>query len=198
MRLDQFNAPVSSQYLRCCLPSTPRPSQLDHLPAIDHHAMLSLFSKIATRLSAGSRSVQPSTVRPISIFCRGQSDFLHTLQQLTLRLDALITEEELFEYNNGRFLVDEQQQYSKRYVKFNVQKLCEKVSAITEHGAPVCKIDKMEGGFSKALLMTTEDGAEVVAKIPNPTAGRAKYSTASEAAVLQYREQSFLVHLGSR
>ncbi|KAL8901341.1 MAG: hypothetical protein Q9207_005255 [Kuettlingeria erythrocarpa] len=132
--------------------------------------MLSLFSKIATRLTAGSRSVQPSTVRPISITCRG----------------APITEEELFEYNNGRFLLEEKQQYSRRYMKFNVQKLCEKVSSITEHGAPVCKIDKMEGGFSKALLMTTEDGAEVVAKIPNPTAGRAKYSTASEAAVLQY------------
>lgn len=44
----------------------------------------------------------------------------------------------------------------------------------------------MEGGFSKALLITTADGMEVVAKIPCPNAGRAKYSTASEAAVLQY------------
>ncbi|KAL8948289.1 MAG: hypothetical protein Q9222_005510 [Ikaeria aurantiellina] len=44
----------------------------------------------------------------------------------------------------------------------------------------------MEGGFCKALLMTTESGREVVAKIPCPNAGRAMYSTASEAAVLQY------------
>ncbi len=44
----------------------------------------------------------------------------------------------------------------------------------------------MEGGFSKAFLMTTDDGAEVVAKIPCPIAGRAMYSTASEVAVLQY------------
>ncbi|KAI9808736.1 MAG: hypothetical protein M1825_003888 [Sarcosagium campestre] len=44
----------------------------------------------------------------------------------------------------------------------------------------------MEGGFSKALLMTTENGVEVVAKIPYPNAGRPRYSTASEAAVLQY------------
>ncbi len=169
-----------------------RPNQLDQSLLTDHHAMLSLFFKIARRLSAGSRNVQPSTVRTISITCRGQSDFPHTLRQLTLRVGAPITEEELFEYNNGRFLLDEKQQYSRRYVKFNVQKLCEKVSSITEHGAPVCKIDKMEGGFSKALLMTIEDGAEVVAKIPNPTAGRAKYSTASEAAVLQYSKQSSL------
>ncbi|KAL8724041.1 MAG: hypothetical protein Q9166_008165 [cf. Caloplaca sp. 2 TL-2023] len=44
----------------------------------------------------------------------------------------------------------------------------------------------MEGGFSKALLMTMENGQQVVAKIPCPNAGRAMYSTASEVAVLQY------------
>ncbi|KAI9669809.1 MAG: hypothetical protein M1817_004550, partial [Caeruleum heppii] len=44
----------------------------------------------------------------------------------------------------------------------------------------------MEGGYCKALLMTTENGGEVIAKIPSPFAGRARYSTASEAAVLQY------------
>lgn len=60
------------------------------------------------------------------------------------------------------------------------------VTSITKDGACVAKIDKMEGGFSKALLITTEDGAEVVPKIPCPNAGRTVYSTASEAAVLQY------------
>lgn len=44
----------------------------------------------------------------------------------------------------------------------------------------------MEGGFSKALVITMENGKEVVAKLPCPNAGRAMYSTASEAAVLQY------------
>lgn len=44
----------------------------------------------------------------------------------------------------------------------------------------------MEGGFSKALLMTMDNGRELVAKLPCPNAGRAMYSTASEAAVLQY------------
>ena len=82
--------------------------------------------------------------------------------------------------------MDEEQQYLKRRVKFDVRKLSDVVVSLTKNGAPVCKIDKMEGGFSKALLMTTEDGMEVVAKIPCPNAGRAKYSTASEAAVLQY------------
>ena len=59
------------------------------------------------------------------------------------------------------------------------------VASVTTNGAPVCKIDKMEGGFSKALLLSTEDGVEVIAKISCLNAGRALYSMASEAAVLQ-------------
>ena len=74
-----------------------------------------------------------------------------------------------------------------------MQKLCDVVASVTTNGSPVCKIDKMEGGFSKALLITTEDGVEVIAKIPCPNAGRAMYSTASEAAVLQYGVESLLV-----
>jgi len=83
-------------------------------------------------------------------------------------------------------LTDEKQQFLKRRVDFDVGKLCDVVASLTKHGASVYKIDKMEGGFCKALLMTTEDGMEVVAKIPCPNAGRVQYSTASEAAVLQY------------
>jgi hypothetical protein len=44
----------------------------------------------------------------------------------------------------------------------------------------------MEGGFSKALRMTKEDGTEVIAKIPCPNAGPASYTTASEVAVMKY------------
>ncbi|TKA58969.1 hypothetical protein B0A49_11243 [Cryomyces minteri] len=44
----------------------------------------------------------------------------------------------------------------------------------------------MEGGFNKALLMTREDGTEVIAKIPCPNAGPAMYTTASEVAVLKF------------
>lgn len=102
-----------------------------------------------------------------------------------------ISEDALFQYTNGRFLMDEKQQLLKRHVNFDVRKLSDVVSSLTKSGASVCKIEKMEGGFSKALLMTTEDGMEVVAKIPCPIAGRAKYSTASEAAVLQYGVVSF-------
>ena len=103
-----------------------------------------------------------------------------------------ISEDELFQYTNGRFWVEEENQFLKRRVNFNIQKLCDVVKTVTKDGAQVSKIEKMEGGFSKALLITTEGGAEVVAKIPCPNAGRTMYSTASEAAVLQYGVKSSL------
>ncbi|KAL8974971.1 MAG: hypothetical protein Q9197_000812 [Variospora fuerteventurae] len=109
-------------------------------------------------------------MRQITFSCRGAS----------------IPEERLFEYTNGHYLVNDEQQRRKRYVKFDVHELCNAVSSVTKDGSAVCEIDKMEGGFSKALLMTTATGHQVVAKLPNSTAGRARYSTASEAAVLQY------------
>lgn len=87
--------------------------------------------------------------------------------------------------------MDEKQQLLKRRVKFDVPKLCDLAASVTKDGAPVRKIEKMEGGFCKALLMTMENGAQVIAKIPCPNAGRAIYSTASEAAVLQYGTQLF-------
>jgi hypothetical protein len=44
----------------------------------------------------------------------------------------------------------------------------------------------MEGGFNKALLITAENGKEVIAKIPCPKVVPSKYSTASEVATLEY------------
>lgn len=43
-----------------------------------------------------------------------------------------------------------------------------------------------DGQFSKAFLMTMEDGKQVVAKVPNPNAGQSKYTTASEVATMEF------------
>jgi hypothetical protein len=72
---------------------------------------------------------------------------------------------------------------------FDVERLCE-IAASTgrQKYSPVRAIEKMEGGFSKALLLRKQDGSEIIAKIPFPIAGPPKYTTASEVAVLQYRK----------
>lgn len=49
----------------------------------------------------------------------------------------------------------------------------------------------MEGGFSKALLITTEDSSDYIV-IPCPNAGRPVYCTASEVAVLRFSKTKSL------
>ncbi|RAL04249.1 uncharacterized protein BO80DRAFT_422605 [Aspergillus ibericus CBS 121593] len=106
----------------------------------------------------------------LSILCRGKS----------------IVREELFAYTNGHFLVDEQRQLGRRYVKFDVDALCHVAAAVGGDSSPITSIEKMEGGFSKALLMKKENGIEVIAKIPCHIAGPASLTTACEVGVLEY------------
>ncbi|KAL4808136.1 phosphotransferase enzyme family protein [Aspergillus unguis] len=106
----------------------------------------------------------------MSIWCRGKP----------------ITHEELFHYTNGRFLADEKNQFDRRYVKFNLQALCDVAAAAGDTTSSITTIEKLEGGFSKALLMTKKDGHKVIAKIPCRIAGPAFVTTASEVGVLEY------------
>ncbi|RMZ84963.1 hypothetical protein DV738_g299, partial [Chaetothyriales sp. CBS 135597] len=43
-----------------------------------------------------------------------------------------------------------------------------------------------EGNFSKVFLMVMDDGKEIIAKLPNPNAGRAHLTTASEVATMDF------------
>lgn len=43
-----------------------------------------------------------------------------------------------------------------------------------------------EGNFNKTFVLTLNDGQEVVAKLPNPNAGRPYYTTASEVASMDF------------
>jgi hypothetical protein len=117
------------------------------------------------------------------------------VRTLNTLLGCPISREDVFRYTNGRFLADEAAQIAKRYVRFDLDKLCDLVVSVSgSQKSPVCKIDKMEGGFSKALLMMMENGSEAVVKIPCSNAGRPMYSTASEVAVLNYGK--YLLELG--
>lgn len=43
-----------------------------------------------------------------------------------------------------------------------------------------------EGEHNKVFLLVLDNGAEVVAKIPNPNAGPPHYTTASEVATMDF------------
>ena len=75
---------------------------------------------------------------------------------------------------------------AQRRVKFNMNELA-RLSA-NAVGSKVCvNVEKYpDGMFSKAFLMTMEDGMQVVAKVPNPNAGRAHFTTASEVATMDF------------
>lgn len=141
--------------------------------------------------SRGWRCPVSRPQRTLSITCQGTQ--LESIPQgfriYLILVGRSVGRGEVFRYTNGHFLINEEHQYANRYVRFNIDKLCELVSSVVgDRHSPVLKIDKMEGGFHKALLMTLENGCEVIAKIPCPNAGIPAYSTASEAAVLEYGE----------
>ncbi|KAH7389999.1 kinase-like domain-containing protein [Pyrenochaeta sp. MPI-SDFR-AT-0127] len=112
----------------------------------------------------------PAYSRSLSITCRGKP----------------ISREELFTYTNGRFFINEAHAFKRRYVRFDVDKLCTIAATAGGPFSPIQAIEKMEGGLSKAMVMRKDDGTEFIAKIPFPIAGPPKYTTASEVAVLQY------------
>ncbi|PWY67606.1 phosphotransferase enzyme family protein [Aspergillus sclerotioniger CBS 115572] len=105
---------------------------------------------------------------------------------LIIRSGKSIGRDELVAYTNGHFLVDEQRQLDRRYMNFDLDALCDVAAAVGDGSSPIITIEKMEGGFSKALLMTKKNGVEVIAKIPCHIAGPASLTTASEVGVLEY------------
>lgn len=97
-----------------------------------------------------------------------------------------VTREDLFAYTNGHFLVDEERQFSRRYVRFDLDALCSTAALVGGDSSRVTAIDKMEGGFSKAFLMKRANGTDVIAKIPCRIAGPSSLTTAGEVGVLEY------------
>jgi hypothetical protein len=102
------------------------------------------------------------------------------------------THEDFFSYTRGRFVLKEQDELARRYVRFGMKELakiaCESV------GSECCvSVEKFpDGMYNKAFLFTMQDGKQVVGKVPNPNAGRPHYTTASEVATMDFVRQSRL------
>ena len=94
--------------------------------------------------------------------------------------------DDIFNFTNGRFIVDEAYETSQRRVRFNVNELAR--VAATAVGSKICTSIKKypDGMFSKAMLLTMDDGTQVVAKVPNPNAGLPHFTTASEVATMDF------------
>ncbi|EGE08072.1 phosphotransferase enzyme family protein [Trichophyton equinum CBS 127.97] len=122
--------------------------------------------------------------QPFSTFpCRTK---FHSRPQTTSGNKEYHNHDFLFQYTSGRWLWGEEEQLAARYVKFDVAALCQ--VAADAVGARSCTdITKLpEGNFNKVLLLTMDDGKEVIAKIPNPNAGHPHFVTSSEVATMDF------------
>ncbi|KAK0112105.1 hypothetical protein ONS96_001364 [Cadophora gregata f. sp. sojae] len=101
-------------------------------------------------------------------------------------LPDLENSDDIFNYTRGRFVCDEEYEMAQRQVRFDVNELAR--IATEAVGAKSCvSVEKYpEGVYNKAMLLTMDDGSRVVAKVPNPNAGRPHFTTASEVATMDF------------
>ncbi|KAJ5585281.1 phosphotransferase enzyme family protein [Penicillium hispanicum] len=98
--------------------------------------------------------------------------------------------EALNRFTSGRWLWNERQQLACRYVKFDLPGLLQ-LAASTMGSRSCTQVLKIsEGQYNKVLQLTMEDGREVIAKLPNPNAGRPHFTTASEVATMDFLRNS--------
>ncbi|KLO09777.1 hypothetical protein SCHPADRAFT_808487, partial [Schizopora paradoxa] len=93
---------------------------------------------------------------------------------------------EFFRYTSARWLRNDNFERQNRYVRFDVNALCD--IAATACGAEECtEIKKLdEGGFNRAFLLRFDNDKEAVARIPFPISGPPHLLTASEVATLDF------------
>lgn len=71
-------------------------------------------------------------------------------------------------------------------MKFDLDHLCRLATAHFKDATKCVRVVNLEGNFIKALLLTMDNGTEVIAKIPCPNAGPTSLATASEVATLKF------------
>ncbi|MCJ1334838.1 hypothetical protein MMC09_000103 [Bachmanniomyces sp. S44760] len=64
--------------------------------------------------------------------------------------------------------------------------LAQIAASTVESGCCVAIEKYPDGQYTKAFLMTMDDGKQVVAKVPNPNAGHSHLTTASEVATMEF------------
>ena len=94
--------------------------------------------------------------------------------------------DELFRYTSGRWLIDEEDQLSQRFLKFDIGKLCRLAASLLDEKLTCIHVDKLEGKSCRAFLLTMDDGRQLIAKIPYRISGAASYTTASEVATMKF------------
>ena len=156
-----------SIYCCCCISSR----------SIERHSLGKLCE--STRKipdAARSRREASSSAFPISSPTSGMRQDCHDWNK----------NQDFFRYTAGRFLFDETKQMACRYVQFDMNELVHIATSSTASKSCMAVRKLPEGQYNKAFLLTMDDGKRVIAKVPNPNAGRPHYTTASEVATMDF------------
>ncbi|KAE8153166.1 phosphotransferase enzyme family protein [Aspergillus avenaceus] len=89
-------------------------------------------------------------------------------------------------FTSGRWLWNEQQQLACRYVKFDLSALLQLATSVIGSRSCTQVLKISEGQYNKVFQLTMDDGRELIAKLPNPNAGRPHFTTASEVATMDF------------
>ena len=100
--------------------------------------------------------------------------------------DAKHDPEALNRFTSGRWLWNERQQLACRYVKFDLPTLLQLAASAVGSRSCTQVLKFSEGQYNKVFQLTMDDGREVIAKLPNPNAGRPHFTTASEVATMDF------------
>jgi len=113
--------------------------------------------------------------------------YLFNLLNFPNHFQDYASDDDMFSYKAQRWLWNEPEQLRRRYLRFNLKELIQAVENAAGPGASCIEVTKLpEGNFNKAFLVTMEDHRQLVARLPNPNAGRPFYTTASEVATMDY------------
>ncbi|KAF7191602.1 Altered inheritance of mitochondria protein 9, mitochondrial [Pseudocercospora fuligena] len=89
-------------------------------------------------------------------------------------------------WTRGRFVQNEAEEMAARMIQYDLAELG-KVAAAAVHSKSCIRTETLtEGMHNKAVLLTMEDGKQVVAKLPYPVAGQQHFTTASEVATMEF------------
>lgn len=122
----------------------------------------------------------------ISTFFRKLGSTISSRRYCRLSCSKILeTKNPFFCYTSGRWLDNEQLQFERRYVEFNISALQQTAGQIL--GTRCTQMTKLpEGLYNKVFSLKMANGQEILAKIPNPNAGNPHYVVASEVATLDF------------
>lgn len=154
------------------------------------HCCCRISSRSMERFSFGKPCESTRKIRDTARSRREASSSAFPLSSPTSRIRQDLHDwnenQDFFRYTAGRFLFEETNQMACRYVKFDMNELVHIAASSIASKSCVAVRKLPEGQYSKAFLLTMDDGKRVVAKVPNPNAGRPHYTTASEVATMEF------------